>query len=156
MEIWPRVAPFYRPLLRNTLFIGVTGSCGKSTTKALIGGILGSAMKGRTMSGTMNRPTDVAQTILRTRPRDAYSVHEVGIGKSGDREVLETSVRLLKPRIGVVTNIGDDHASAYGSKEAIAHEKAKLIAALPADGTAVLNVDDPRVSGMRGARAGAA
>ena len=150
-EIWPRIAPFYRPLLRNTVFIGVTGSCGKSTTKELIGGILGSAMSGRTTPNSLNQPTDVAHTVLRTRPLDRYSVHEIGLGKHGEREKLENSVRILRPRIGVVTTIGDDHASAYGSREAVAQEKAKLIAALPGDGTAVLNADDPLVSGMRGA-----
>ncbi len=55
----------------------------------------------------------------------------------------------MKPSIGVVTSIGTDHISAFGSIEAIAAEKSKLIAALPPHGIAILNADDPNVLGMR-------
>src|SRR3546814_17218271 len=58
-------------------------------------------------------------------------------------------LRLVRPSIGVVTTIGDDHHKAFGSREAIAAERGKLIAALPAEGTAVLNADDPLVWAMR-------
>ena len=60
----------------------------------------------------------------------------------------------MKPRIGVVTNIGTDHISAFGSVEAIAAEKGKLIAALPSHGIAILNADDPNVLAMRSRCAG--
>ena len=49
----------------------------------------------------------------------------------------------------MVTTIGTDHISAFGTIEAIAAEKGKLVAALPPHGTAVLNADDPRVLAMR-------
>ena len=56
---------------------------------------------------------------------------------------------MLKPQIGVVTTIGDDHISALGSREAIAAEKGKLISALPKHGTAILNADDHLVLAMQ-------
>ena len=55
---------------------------------------------------------------------------------------------------GVVTTIGDDHIINYGSREAIAEEKGKLIDALPDNGTAVLNADDELVIAMRSRCAG--
>jgi aminoacyl-tRNA hydrolase len=55
---------------------------------------------------------------------------------------------MFQPQIGVVTTVGDDHISAHGSREAIAAEKGKLIAALPPNGTAILNADDPLVLAM--------
>jgi aminoacyl-tRNA hydrolase len=61
---------------------------------------------------------------------------------------------LARPRIGVITNVGTDHFSFFGSQDAIAVEKSKLVAALPSDGTAVLNADDPRVLAMRSKCAG--
>ena len=60
----------------------------------------------------------------------------------------------MKPSIGVVTNIGSDHISAFGSVEAIAAEKSKLIAGLPSHGIAILNADDPNVLAMRSRCAG--
>ncbi len=62
--------------------------------------------------------------------------------------------RLLRPRIGVVTRIGLDHFSAFRTVEAVAAEKRALIAALPDDGIAVLNADDPHVIAMADGFAG--
>ena len=56
---------------------------------------------------------------------------------------------MIRPTIGVVTTIGSDHIRSFGSMEAIAREKRKLVEALPATGTAVLNADDPLVLAMR-------
>ena len=61
---------------------------------------------------------------------------------------LARSVQLVGPKVGVVTMVGTDHLSTFGSIEAIAEEKSKLIQALPRDGTAILNADDPRVMAM--------
>lgn len=70
---------------------------------------------------------------------------EVGASSPG---VIDRSLRLLRPTVGVVTNVGTDHVTAYGSIDGIAREKQKLVEALPPDGIAVLNADDPRVLGM--------
>jgi UDP-N-acetylmuramyl pentapeptide synthase len=67
---------------------------------------------------------------------------------------MDDSLSLLRPRVGVVTNIGSDHWASYGSLDGIAAEKSKLVRCLPADGVAVLNADDPRVMGMRALSAG--
>ncbi|HXR68750.1 MAG TPA: UDP-N-acetylmuramoyl-tripeptide--D-alanyl-D-alanine ligase, partial [Dermatophilaceae bacterium] len=58
--------------------------------------------------------------------------------------------RIAPPRIGGVLNVGSAHGGEFGSREAIGRAKAELVQALPATGFAVLNVDDPVVSGMAG------
>jgi len=146
--LWPRLAPAYRPLLSRTTFIAVTGSVGKTTTKELIAGILARRHPVQRTTQGGNQPVDIAHSILRTRRRHRFAVHEVGVGKRGDDGVIDRSMALIRPRIAVVTSIGDDHISAYGSREAIAEEKGKVVAALPRDGIAVLNADDPLVRGM--------
>ena len=152
VALW--LAPLYRALLRRVTFIGVTGSCGKSTTKELIAAVLHSQFKGQKTPGNNNLPADIAQAILRVKPTDEFCVLEVAAAIRGERIPLERPLSLVKPRIGVVTNIGSDHISAFGSVEAIAGEKSKLIAALPSHGVAILNADDPNVMAMRALHAG--
>ncbi|CAA9229496.1 MAG: UDP-N-acetylmuramoyl-tripeptide--D-alanyl-D-alanine ligase [uncultured Blastococcus sp.] len=56
--------------------------------------------------------------------------------------------RIAPPRIGLVLNVGSAHLGEFGSPEGTAQAKGELVEALPEDGTAVLNADDPRVLGM--------
>lgn len=138
----------YRPLLRGCTFIAVTGSCGKTTTKELIAGALGTRWQGSRSPDNLNQHYHLAMSLLRTRLSDRFSVQEVAIGKfrSG---LIDLALELVRPTIGVVTNIGSDHIDAFGSLDAIAREKRKVVEALPPSGTAVLNADDPRVLAMR-------
>ena len=146
------LAALYRLALRRVIFIGVTGSTGKTTTKELISAILSSRLKGRqnlSLSyNSGNLPYGVANTILRVRPWDHYCVQEVAAGKRGTEIGLDRSVGLLKPQIGVVTNIGSDHLSEFRTLETTAAVKGRLITALPQHGTAILNADDPHVHAM--------
>ncbi len=82
---------------------------------------------------------------LRIGPAHEFCVAELGETTPGS---LDASLALLRPSIGIVTLIGDDHLSAFGSREAIAREMTKLVASLPASGTAVLNADDELVIAM--------
>ena len=125
--------------------IGVTGSAGKTTTKDLIAQVLAARLPGRKSSGSANELHDVARAIRSVRPEHRFLVVEVGAPAPG---VIDRCLALLRPHIGVVTNIGTDHRSAYESIEGIAAEKSKLVRALSADGVAVLNADDPRVREM--------
>jgi UDP-N-acetylmuramoyl-tripeptide--D-alanyl-D-alanine ligase len=56
--------------------------------------------------------------------------------------------RSVRPHVGVVTNVGLTHHGEFGSRQAIAAEKADLVRALPDSGAAVLNADDPVVARM--------
>ena len=62
---------------------------------------------------------------------------------------FDRSIALVKPQIGVVTNIGSDHLSAFRTLETTAAVKGKLITSLPRHGTAVLNADDPHVLALK-------
>ncbi len=126
--------------------IGVTGSCGKTTTVRLIGGILDQEFRGRWSAGDMTShmgPT--VSEILRLRPWHSFYVQEL----SGHVPVaMARGIRYVRPTIGVVTVVGSDHYKVYRGPDGVAESKGQLIAALPATGTAVLNADDVRVAAM--------
>lgn len=140
-----RAARLWRSHLSSAVFVGVTGSAGKSMTKELLAAILATAGECRKNPGNRNRVYQVARTILLTRPRHRFCVAEVATGAPGQ---IADSASILQPSIAVVTTIGDDHHAAFGSRDEIAREKAALVAALPDDGIAVLNADDPLVDAM--------
>lgn len=142
------LATYRRSVLARATFIGVTGSCGKTMTKELIGAVLSTQFRGQTNRATRNTLREAIRTVLRVRLSDTYCVQEVSVGKYCGRLTLGHQLRLLKPKIGVVTNIGTDHLSTFGSQQGIAAEKRKLVASLPRDGIAVLNADDPFVLEM--------
>jgi UDP-N-acetylmuramyl pentapeptide synthase len=139
-----QLANLYRMALGHIWFVGVTGSCGKTTTKELIGGILASQYKGR-ISKLYNNPDQVAKTLLTVFPWHRFCLHEIGTFEPG---IIPRSVKIFRPRVGVVTHIAYDHYESFGTLEAITAEKATLIEALPADGVAILNADDPHVLAM--------
>lgn len=140
-----KIAPYWRPLLKKPVFIGVTGSVGKTTTKELLLGMLGCRGRGAGTVGSLNNIDATAQAMLRLRLSDTFFAAELSEHMPG---VMDAPLALLKPDIGIVTIVGDDHSSKDYPREAIAEEMGKLIASLPATGTAVLNSDDPLVLAM--------
>ncbi|MDF0752166.1 aminoacyl-tRNA hydrolase [Marinobacter sp. 71-i] len=143
VQFW--LALVYSKKLKNVCFVGITGSAGKTTVKDLSARILGTAGDCVSTPGSMNYPSGIAKVMLRVRPHNRFCVLEVSGGNPGD---LDRPLRLFTPKIAVLTLIARDHFKAHKSLEAIATEKGKLISALPADGVAVLNIDDPLVSSI--------
>jgi UDP-N-acetylmuramoyl-tripeptide--D-alanyl-D-alanine ligase len=142
-----RAALLWRNRLGKTIFVGITGSHGKTTATVLLGQML--QTNGPTYAHKDHyflNAKSAAQTVLRTRPwYHRYCVREISGHKPG---AIEESTRYLQPSVGVVTAIGGDHRRAFRSFEATAAEKAKLVHGLPASGLAVLNNDEPLVAAM--------
>lgn len=137
-----------RRRLRGTTFVAVTGSAGKTTTCRLLAATL--APDGDTVLSTGRRSAtlQLARAVARLRRRHRFCVLELAAFEPGS---LDARLRAYEPDVGVVTTIGDEHVSRFGTRAAIAAEKAKLVAALPATGIAVLNADDPAVRAMAAA-----
>ncbi|WP_435198146.1 UDP-N-acetylmuramoyl-tripeptide--D-alanyl-D-alanine ligase [Janibacter sp. GS2] len=125
--------------------IGITGSSGKTSTKDLLGAVL--QADGETIAplGSYNSEVGVPLTVCRVTPTTAHLVVELGARGIGHIDYL---TRIAPPRIGIVLNVGQAHVGEFGSVEAIARAKSELPAALPEDGVAVLNADDPLVAAM--------
>jgi UDP-N-acetylmuramoyl-tripeptide--D-alanyl-D-alanine ligase len=135
-------AGVWRRALEKTCFIGITGSAGKTTTKELLHASLSLGSRCIKSFDSDNVLYPTARTLIRVAPWTQYCVQEVGLSTPGDFEPI---LRLLRPRVGIVTTVGMDHLR---TREQVAEEKGKLIACLPADGLAVLNTDDDLVAGM--------
>ncbi len=125
--------------------VGITGSSGKTSTKDLLGAVL--AADGETVAplGSYNSEVGVPLTVCRVTERTRHLVVEMGARGAGHIAYLTT---IAPPQVGVVLNVGHAHVGEFGSVEHVAVAKSELVAALPADGVAVLNADDRRVRAM--------
>jgi UDP-N-acetylmuramoyl-tripeptide--D-alanyl-D-alanine ligase len=92
-----------------------------------------------------NDRRECVKTLRTTSPAHRYVVCEIGTEGPG---TLQPMIDLVKPSVGVVTLVGLEHYSAFRTLDAVAEEKQKLIEALPKNGLAILNHDDPRVLAM--------
>lgn len=127
------------------LVVGVTGSFGKTSTKFAIAGLIGPSETFAT-PGSYNTPLGVCRAINEgLEQHHRFLIVEMGAYREG--EIAELC-RFVKPTIGVLTAIGPAHLERFGSLEAIKAAKYELVASLPVDGTAVMNVDDSEVRAL--------
>jgi UDP-N-acetylmuramoyl-tripeptide--D-alanyl-D-alanine ligase len=133
------LAAGHRALFRGPV-VAITGSNGKTTTKEMCAAILGQAAPCLKTQGNLNNEFGVPLTLLRRSEADRSIVVEIGMNHRGEIAPLAA---IARPSVGVVTNVGSAHVEHLGSREAIALEKGDLLAALPADGAAVIPADDP-------------
>jgi UDP-N-acetylmuramoyl-tripeptide--D-alanyl-D-alanine ligase len=130
------------------IVVGITGSNGKTSTKEMLAAILATRFRVLKTEGNFNTETGVPLTILGLEP----GVHEVLVLEMGMQAPGEIArlAALASPRVGIVTGIGTVHIEYFDSVEGIARAKAELVEALPADGLAILNHDDPTTPLLRG------
>lgn len=139
-----RLAAYYRGRFLIPV-VGVTGSVGKTTTKDLLAAVLSTRWRTVVTQGNYNNELGLPLTVFRLDRTTEAACFELGMRGLGQIEALAAIVR---PTVGVVTNVGETHLELLGSRERIAQAKGELIEALPPDGVAVLNADDPRVAAM--------
>lgn len=125
--------------------LALTGSQGKTGTKDYLAQVL--AAHGTTVAtaGNRNNEIGVPLTVLRATPDTRYLAVEMGARGVGHIDWL---CSVAPPRVAAVLNVGTAHIGEFGSRDAIALAKGEILEALPADGTAVLNADDPVVAAM--------
>jgi UDP-N-acetylmuramoyl-tripeptide--D-alanyl-D-alanine ligase len=149
---WRDRARLHRSRLREVAFIGITGSCGKTTAKDLAAGLLQPDLRGLSSPDDGNCGAKLVDHILRVQPSHDFCIQELGAWGPG---TLDAGLELVRPDIGVVLNVRSDHLSRFRSLDHTQAEKSKVVSCLPATGVAILNADDARVWEMRRATSAA-
>src|SRR4051794_34300392 len=145
LEALAKLAQAVVQRLDDLTIVGLTGSSGKTTTKDYIGQLLSRLGETIAPPGSLNNELGFPYTVLQATADTRYLVLEMGARGIGHIRYL---TGIARPDVGVVLNIGAAHIGEFGSVEATALAKGELVEALPAEGVAVLNADDPLVAGM--------
>jgi UDP-N-acetylmuramoyl-tripeptide--D-alanyl-D-alanine ligase len=132
------LARAHRKKFRGPL-VAVTGSYGKTTTRAMIAAALSPKYNVLSALGNFNNEIGVPQTLLQLDETHSAAVLEFGMRGIGQIEYL---AQIALPDVGVITNIGPQHIELLGSVENIAAAKSEVLQFLPETGAAILPADD--------------
>lgn len=125
--------------------VGLTGSSGKTTTRALVALALRSLGRVHQTTGNLNNHVGVPLTLLACPDDAAAMVVEMGTSSPGEIALLADVAR---PDVRLIVNVGPAHLQELGGLDGVAHEKGALFrSALPGNVVCV-NVDDPRVAAI--------
>ena len=130
----------------NIPIVSITGSNGKTTTKDLTAAVLSAKGEVQKTSGNFNNEIGVPLTLLGINENHKSAVVEIGMR---GLHQIEGLAKIVKPNIGIVTNVGETHIELLGSIENIARAKRELVEAIESGGTVILNADDPNVINMK-------
>jgi len=125
---------------KNLLVIGITGSYGKTSAKEFLFEILSKKFKVLKTKEHQNSEIGISQCIL----NDLKPKHEIFIAEIGayNRGKIKQVCDVIKPKIGILTGINEQHLATFKSQENIVKAKFELIKSLPPDGMAIFNGDN--------------
>ncbi len=119
--------------------VGITGSCGKTSTKEWLGAVVEASMPAVRSPGSYNNDVGVPLTLFQLDDETRAAVVEIGTNAPGE---IERLTDVARPDIGIVTCVAPAHLEGLGSLEGVAREKSSLPRGLPSDGVCILNGDD--------------
>jgi len=119
--------------------IAITGSCGKTSLKELIGTTLNSLYRVTYSHKSFNNKFGVPLSLFNLNPKDDFGIFEVGMDKKGEIDAL---TKIIKPEVGVITNISYAHVKNFKNLKQIALAKSEIMNNIVSGGSIVLNADD--------------
>lgn len=132
------------------LTIGLTGSAGKTTVKGMLANIFvqqrGNAAEVHATKGNLNNHIGVPLTLFDLNEQHCVAVVEMGANGVGDIAYL---CELARPDVVLITNVMAAHIEGFGSLDGVATAKGEIYDGLTANGTAVVNLDEPYVEQWR-------
>ncbi|NLX77580.1 MAG: UDP-N-acetylmuramoyl-tripeptide--D-alanyl-D-alanine ligase [Clostridiaceae bacterium] len=127
--------------------IGITGSVGKTTTKEMIAQVLSTQYNVHKTMGNFNNHIGLPLSVLSLNRDHEVAVFEMGMNALGEIDYLS---KIIRPDIGVITNIGISHIERLGSRQNILRAKLEIINGMKENGVLILNGDDELLSGLEG------
>ena len=119
--------------------IAITGSCGKTSLKELLGKVFNKISKTSYSPKSYNNKYGVPLSLFNINKNDDFGIFEIGMDKTGEIDSLS---KIIKPDVGVITNISYAHAKNFKNLEQIASAKSEIINNINTNGSLVLNADD--------------
>ncbi|MFT7668767.1 MAG: UDP-N-acetylmuramoyl-tripeptide--D-alanyl-D-alanine ligase [Planctomycetota bacterium] len=132
--------------------VGITGSCGKTTTKNILCELLNSVRRVVGSPSSFNNDIGVPHTLFLAEESTEVLVVEMGTNSPGEISAL---CRTTRPNGAILTNVGASHLEGLHSIAGVAEEKGALISCLPPEGFCVLNADclwTPRLRSLTGSK----
>jgi len=129
-------------ILRENLpskIISITGSCGKTSLKELVGRSLNKISKATYSPKSFNNKFGVPLSLFNLKKNDAFGIFEIGMDKKGEIDYLS---KIIKPDVGVITNISYAHIKNFENINQIAKAKSEIIKNIKVGGYLILNKDD--------------
>jgi len=123
----------------NIIAIGITGSAGKTSLKELLGQSLSKIYNTTYSKKSFNNKYGVPISLFNIEKKDKFGVFEIGMDKKGEIDHLS---KIVKPNIGVITNISYAHSKNFNNLFGIAKAKSEIIDNIIKNGSIVLNADD--------------
>ncbi len=123
----------------NAKIISITGSCGKTTLKEMIGLTLKKISRTTYSPRSFNNKYGVPLSLFNLKSNDNFGVFEVGMDKKGEINYL---TNIIKPDLGIITNISYAHSKNFKNIRQIADAKAEIMNHIKKDGIIILNKDD--------------
>lgn len=144
LQAYQNLAAHYRKSL-SLKVLAITGSNGKTSTKDFAAAVLARRFRVTKTQGNFNNHVGLPRTMLEATSEDEVAVWEIGMNHRGEVAML---AKLAAPDTAIITNIGVAHIEFMGSRAAIAAEKGALAEAVGAEGSVILNADDPFSEGI--------
>lgn len=120
--------------------VGITGSCGKTSVKGMLGSIMSQRGPALVTAGNMNNEYGLPLTVLQLDKSHTAAVIEMGATKVGDIAYL---CDIAKPTVSIITLVAPGHLNGFGSLDGVALGKGEIYQSLPTNGIAVVNLDEP-------------
>jgi len=124
---------------QSSKIISITGSCGKTSLKELTGRSLNKISKATYSPKSFNNKFGVPLSLFNLKKNDDFGIFEIGMDKKGEIDFLS---KIIKPDVGVITNISYAHIKNFKNINQIALAKSEIIKNIKDNGYLILNKDD--------------